>query len=318
MENFSLQLCLIITFIMSIIALIICLTTQMKCYISPRKLKSYIERILNRMIFPARSCNQYQSISNQELKFFSVVRRNAGEGNQNQRCNNIEFNRIVPYAFLRNETYPNSKYYVIYFHGNGENIDGAAQFVRLLMQSLKFHAFLIEYPKYGTYQYTETNAQIILEDSILAYEQIKEENKLEDSQIYIFGRSIGSGPAIHVASQKNCRGLVTISAYRSLKQLIRGMVFCVGYFVSQIMDERFNNEENITKVKCPALFIHGVDDTLIPSHHSIFLQRKLYNQTKAARQELFSHMNHNNIHEFQYEISEKIALYFEELSQANS
>ncbi|CAK76695.1 unnamed protein product (macronuclear) [Paramecium tetraurelia] len=302
---------------MSIITLIICLTTQMRCRSAFKGIKRYIERILDRLIFPARSCKEYQSLNAQEVKYFSVVRRNAGEGNQNQRCNNIEFNRIVPYAFLRNELYPNTKYYVIYFHGNGENIDDAAHLVRKLMKSLKFHAFLIEYPKYGIYQYTETNAKIILEDSILAYEQIKEENKLDDSQIYIFGRSIGTGPAIHVASQKNCRGLVTISAYRSIKQLVRGMVFGVGFFVSAIMDERFNNEENIAKVRCPALFIHGVDDTLIPSHHSIFLQRKLYNQNQNARQELFSNMNHNNIEGFEYEISEKIALTFQELSKAN-
>lgn len=49
-------------------------------------------------------------------------------------------------------------------------------------------------------------------------------------------------------------------------------MFCgFGYLVSKMMDERFNNEENITKIQCPALFIHGVDDTLIPSSHSLFL-----------------------------------------------
>lgn len=56
------------------------------------------------------------------------------------------------------------------------------------MKSLKFHAFLIEYPNYGIYKHTETSAKIILEDSILAYEKIKEEYNLDESQILIFGR----------------------------------------------------------------------------------------------------------------------------------
>lgn len=51
------------------------------------------------------------------------------------------------------------------------------------------------------------------------------------------------------------------------------MIFGIGYLVSKFMDERFNNEENIKKVECPALFIHGVDDKLIPSTHSTFLSQ---------------------------------------------
>ncbi|CAD8158408.1 unnamed protein product [Paramecium pentaurelia] len=317
MDYLTYQLCLILTLLMLFLVLMMLFSRSKRFRSFIQKIKSQLESLLDKIIFPARSCNEYQNISQQDLKVFSVVRKNVGEEIQNQRCNNIELNRIVLYAYLRNDSFANTEYNVIYFHGNGETIDEAAYFVRNLMKSLQFNAFLIEYPKYGIYKYTETSAKIILEDSILAYEHIKDEYQLDESKIFIFGRSIGTGPAIHVASQKKCKGLIIISAFKSLKSLIREMVFGIGYLVSKFMDERFNNEENIKKIQCPALFIHGVDDTLIPSTHSIFLQKQLNNQNKESRLELFPHMAHNNITEFNYEISEKISLNFRELSKAN-
>ncbi|CAD8091013.1 unnamed protein product [Paramecium sonneborni] len=315
-----LWICLLLI-ILAFLALILFIISPNKCSSFIKKIKCYSGSLLDKLIFPARSCNKYQYINEKDINYFNVVKKNEKleQEIQNQNCSSLECKRTVPYAFLQNEKFKNTKNYVIYFHGNGETIDEASEFVKLLMNQLKFHAFLIEYPQYGIYNHDVTNAQIILEDSIQAYNRIKEEYKLEDSQILIFGRSIGTGPAIYVASQVQCKGLIVISAYRSIIQQVRGMLFGIGFLVSKFMEERFNNEERISNIQCPTLYIHGLLDTLIPHTHSIFLNKKQQNShpESQVKLETFAGMNHNNISQFTYEISEKIGFFFEELNKSS-
>ncbi len=94
----------------------------------------------------------------------------------------------------------------------------------------------------------------------------------EKRDIIIMGRSIGSGPATHLAQKYECGGLILISPFKSLKCVARDNF---GGFGSLFVKQRFDNGEKIKNVKCPCLFIHGKEDTLIPFEHSKFLYSKL-------------------------------------------
>ena len=81
------------------------------------------------------------------------------------------------------------------------------------------------------------------------------------------GRSIGSGPACHLASTfKNCKALILISPIKSVKDVARENY---GRIVDLLLDERFDNFEVSKQVKCPVLILHGIKDTMVPYHHSI-------------------------------------------------
>ena len=86
------------------------------------------------------------------------------------------------------------------------------------------------------------------------------------------GRSIGTGAATHVASCRNVGGLILISAYTSLKAVVRDYA---GKLAKFFIGERFENIEKIQSVNCPIFLIHGLLDKMIPFKQSVELRGKV-------------------------------------------
>ena len=111
---------------------------------------------------------------------------------------------------------------------------------------------------------------------------------INDENIFILGRSIGSAPASYLASKRNPGGLFLISAFTSIKDVINNHSFNLGGI---FIKSSFETKKYINNVNCPILLIHGVKDTLIPSEQS----KNLYNQIKGKIKEclLREDMTHN-------------------------
>lgn len=93
--------------------------------------------------------------------------------------------------------------------------------------------------------------------------------KYQPEEIFLFGRSMGSGPACHLASTYEASSLILLSPYTSLKDVVSSLV---GRLPALIVKERFKNAEAIQNSKCPTLIIHGRDDRLIAASHSEVLK----------------------------------------------
>jgi len=91
------------------------------------------------------------------------------------------------------------------------------------------------------------------------------------SQIILFGRSLGSGPAVFLAAQYPVGGLILVSAFSSIKAAVQSIV---GRVVAWTFTERFPNSRIIANVSCSTLFIHGESDSLIPAEHSLRLFKR--------------------------------------------
>jgi fermentation-respiration switch protein FrsA (DUF1100 family) len=91
---------------------------------------------------------------------------------------------------------------------------------------------------------------------------------IKESDIIIFGRSIGSGPATYLASKKAAYSLLLMSPYTSIKDVARNLFGKMAFLVAPIVYERFRNIDTIKEVKCPVFFLHGLRDRLIPHTHT--------------------------------------------------
>ncbi len=153
---------------------------------------------------------------------------------------------------------------LLYFHGNAEDLGLAWELMDHVKSSLKVHVLAIEYPGYGFYP-GPTTAEGILEDAVSVWEYLTKEMGLKASDIILFGRSLGSGPAIELAAHVNPAALILMTAYLSIREVVGSIA---GRLASYMVHERFRNIENIKDVKCPTFLIHGLQDTLIPPTHS--------------------------------------------------
>ena len=65
----------------------------------------------------------------------------------------------------------------------------------------------------------EATEETILDDSLYFYDYVNKVLGIDEENIIIFGRSIGTGPATHVASKRNPGCLILMSAFKSIRSI---------------------------------------------------------------------------------------------------
>ena len=65
----------------------------------------------------------------------------------------------------------------------------------------------------------DTNEENINEDALYVYDYVNKVFGVEEQNIIIFGRSMGSGPACHVAAKRNPGCLLLMSAFKSIRAI---------------------------------------------------------------------------------------------------
>ncbi|CAD8056509.1 unnamed protein product [Paramecium primaurelia] len=261
---------------------------------------------INNIIFPAPLPTYDEKYFEGKLYFANLYNQdgNLVNGKPTDYSQNLEKVRSLPYVYIKN-IYSETNLYIIYFHGNAEDMYAASIFMEQLMKMINANMFVIEYPGYGIYRNFQANSTLIEQDSLVYYDEIKKEFKLNDEQIYVFGRSIGTGPSFYLANQRNIRGLITMSAYKSIRHIISDFCYGCGCILNFLccLPNLFRNLERSQEIKCPIVLIHGLDDPLIKSHHSQEIYQNLpINIQQQSNLHLRPRMTHN-----EYDIDDDIA-----------
>ena len=153
---------------------------------------------------------------------------------------------------------------MIYFHGNAEDIGLAMELLSFVKDMMKVHVLAMEYPGYGVYE-GEPDADQIGLDAQNVFDYLTIVQGLREDQIILFGRSIGSGPASIVASKRMPCAMLLMSPFMSIRDIIREQA---GNMLQYVVNDRFRNIDLMSSVRCPAFFVHGQRDALIPFQHS--------------------------------------------------
>jgi hypothetical protein len=183
--------------------------------------------------------------------------------------------RYVPAILIAPST-PCAKI-IVFYHANAEDIGQAYSFCKDINEKLEVvdsnqcYFLLVEYPGYSIYPGEPSEEQII-RDIDPVWNFLTNIMNFEPTDVLVMGRSIGSGPATHFATQHPCGALVLISPFTSLKSVAK---YNFGSIASSLVNQRFDNESKILNVQCPCLFLHGKEDTLIPFDQSKTLYSRL-------------------------------------------
>ena len=207
----------------------------------------------NSIVFPRPFCN-FHIVSNFEEELIFIPR-----SKDNPKSH-------IPCIFMK-DYISHSKNIIIMFHGNAEDIFGARLMGETLVQKLRMNVLIVEYPSYSIY-FSEPSADEVLDNTVLIYDFIKSKFNIGDKNIFIFGRSIGTSPAIYLASKRKPNALIVISAFTSIKAVANNLVG----FLKILVKERMISIDYIKKVTCPVIFIHGQKDPLIPFKETIELK----------------------------------------------
>lgn len=171
-----------------------------------------------------------------------------------------EQDKFIPCLLLLDTSRDKSNNFILFFHGNAEDIFGAWTVADKIRQKLCINVLIVEYPGYSLYK-EDKNSDSVLEDSLYVYDYIKANfPNVNHENIFVFGRSIGTSPAIYLSSKRKPAALFVVSAFTSIKAVASNL----AGFLSLFIKNRFNSIDFIKDITCPMLLIHGQKDTLIP------------------------------------------------------
>lgn len=153
---------------------------------------------------------------------------------------------------------PKAAFTLIYSHGNGEDLgDIRSRLERL--RTLGFAVFAYDYRGYGTSEGFPAE-RFAYQDINAAYQYVTETLKVPASQIVLYGRSVGSGPSVDLASREPVSGMILESPFISTFRVITHLPILPW--------DRFNNLAKLKSVRCSVLIMHGTRDRVIPYYHS--------------------------------------------------
>jgi len=170
------------------------------------------------------------------------------------------------------KAYKSSMTYIIYCHGNACDIGDMNYELGKYQEAFEANVLAMEYEGYGIHV-GQASPAACNRDLKHVYDYLTHELHVPSQNVIVFGRSIGTGPAIFLAAQLSAEGktigaLILQSSYLSVQDIAKKFVGVFGYLVP----ESFSSKKTIKQVTCPTFFIHGKMDDLIPYQHS----EKLY------------------------------------------
>lgn len=166
---------------------------------------------------------------------------------------------------------PKAATVILFFHANAEDLGMSFAVLKHIRDQFKVNVLAVEYPGYGLLSGMTPSEDGVYEVALTAFRYLVDEINVRYSQIILFGRSLGSGPAVFLAAQYPVGGLILVSAFSSIRAAVQSIV---GRIVAWAFNERFPNSKIIANVSCSTLFIHGESDGLIPAEHSLRLFKR--------------------------------------------
>lgn len=138
---------------------------------------------------------------------------------------------------------------------------------------MRMHILAVEYPGYGLYKTSTPDESKMKEDADIIFDYLTKFIGVHPSDIILFGRSMGSGPATYLASKNQAYSLLLMSPYTSIKDVSRSLLGKLSFLLTPIVYERFRNIDMMKDAKCPVFFLHGLRDRLIPHSHTMDLNQ---------------------------------------------
>lgn len=186
-------------------------------------------------------------LSQRSLIYFPVAEIEHSFSTEQFAVNNVSISAVVV-----NE---HSDRAIIYFGGNAEAVVGeAAAFSKVFPQHT---LYLINYRGYAGSTGTPTESGLYA-DAIKIYDILSKRHQF----ISVIGRSLGSGVATYLASERKPERIVLVTPFDSIQRLAQE--FYPLYPMSVMLKDKYDSIGRVDKIEAPVLVIVADDDYIIP------------------------------------------------------
>ena len=122
-------------------------------------------------------------------------------------------------------------------------------------------------------------------------------NGLDEKNLILYGESLGTGVATHLAQNKNFAGIILETPFTSMIDAAK--TFYPYIPVKLLLKDKFENQKKIKNINSPILIMHGEVDQIVP----FSMGKKIY---EIANEPKYSHFTKYDNHMMEYD--EKLIL----------
>lgn len=177
---------------------------------------------------------------------------------------------------------------ILFFHGNAQSVYEWA-LIQQELRPLECGLLLIDYPGYGKSSGSPNEAGLYAAGRAALASLV--ESGVDENDLIVFGKSLGGPVATEVSKNRNVRGVVLESTFRSIPEVSRKLLpmMPIG---AMLTSELFESAKRMKDITAPVLIIHGTADELIPVYEGKALY-ELANEPKELY--LVKGAGHNDV-----------------------
>lgn len=153
---------------------------------------------------------------------------------------------------------------LIYFGGNAEDVSLTRAELAALRPDTAL--YLLHYRGYGGSEGSPSEGAIRADAQAL-YALVAQRHRA----ITVVGRSLGTGPAVHLAATQPIERLVLLVPFDSLLAVARGAMPWLP--VNLLLQDRWDAAAEAPRVRAPTTIVAAANDTVVPVRHAQALHR---------------------------------------------
>ena len=177
---------------------------------------------------------------------------------------------------------------VIYHGGNAEDLAGHCD---VLFDGLDANALLVNYRGYGESEGTPSEADLIA-DAIAIFDLFCKEQNISPTNIFLMGRSLGTGVAVQVAAARpQAAGVILVTPYESIAAIAKFQYPWLP--IERMLRHPFRSIDHAPEMQIPVLILLAEFDTVIPIESG----QRLGKAWGGSRKTVTLPADHNDINE---------------------
>jgi len=163
----------------------------------------------------------------------------------------------------------NPKGVILYFHGNAGDLSRWGTITEYFTQ-YNYDVLVMDYRTFGksTGEISET---ALYADAELFYEYVAK--KYKESEIIVYGRSLGTTFAAYVASKNKPKQLILETPFFSLTEVAKKRFPFLP--IKKLLKYNFPTKNFISQVSCPTFIFHGTEDNVVAYKSGKKLSKKI-------------------------------------------
>lgn len=185
----------------------------------------------------------------------------------------------------------NAKGIVLYFHGNAGNLQRWGELTEFFVEK-GYSVIVMDYRGYGKSS-GKKSMEALYNDTEIWYEYAKQFYK--ESEITVYGRSLGTTFATYIASKHQPNKLILESPFYSIEDVAKSRFPFLP--IKMLLHYKFPTYQYINEVPCPITIYHGNNDNVVNYQQG----KNLFESIKSSSKKLISipEGGHNDLVNFE-------------------